>query len=72
MKRKHVKLRTRIKNQNKKKWFDKECRPKRHELRKLSNKKHNNPMDEDLRKVYHSVLKEYNALLKFKKRSYIL
>ena len=27
-------------------------------------------MDEDLRKVYHSVLKEYNALLKSKKRSY--
>ena len=35
--------RKRIKSLSNKKWFDKECRLKRHELRKLANKKHQDP-----------------------------
>ena len=39
-----------------KKWFDKECRHKRHELRKLSNQKHTDPLNNSLREEYHNVL----------------
>ena len=53
-----------------KKWFDKECRYKRHELRKLSNKKHRNPLNSTLRKEYHNVLKQYKNLLKHKRNEY--
>ena len=35
--------RKRIKSLSNKKWFDEECRLKRHELRKLANKKHQDP-----------------------------
>ena len=45
-----------------KKWFDKECRYKRHELRKLSNQKHRNPLNSTLRKEYRNVLKQYKNL----------
>ena len=47
-----------------KKWFDKECRYKRHELRKLSDQKHRDPLNSTLRKEYHNVLKQYKNLLK--------
>ena len=39
------KTRKRIKSLSNKKWFDKECRLKRHELRKLANKKHQRPFE---------------------------
>ena len=39
LKIKTKKSRKRIKTTSNKKWFDRECRLKRHELRKLSNKK---------------------------------
>ena len=39
------KTRKRIKSLSNKKWFDKECRLKRHELRKLANKKHRDPFN---------------------------
>ena len=41
-----------------KKWFDKECRLKRHELRKLANLKHRDPLNIMLRENYHTVLKQ--------------
>lgn len=59
-----------------KKWFDKECRFKRHELRKWSNKKHKDPLNANLRQEYHMVLTlqawywQYNNLLTSKKREY--
>ena len=44
LKIKTKKSRKRIKTTSNKKWFDRECRLKRHELRKLSNKKHRDPV----------------------------
>ena len=35
-------------------WFDKECRLKRHTLRKLANLKHRDPLNITLREKYHS------------------
>ena len=37
-----------------KKWFDKDCRLKRHELRKLANLKHRDLLDIMLREKYHT------------------
>ena len=51
-----------------KKWFDKECRLKRHELRKLANLKHRDPLNITLRENYHTVLKQY--VLKQKRKEY--
>ena len=39
----------RCKISSNKKWFDKECCYKRHELRKLSNQKHRDPLNSTLR-----------------------
>ncbi len=36
-----------LKNVANKKWFDKECRIKRHQLRKLANQKHKDPSNND-------------------------
>ena len=59
-----------IKTSSNKKWFDKECRLKRHELRKLANLKHRDPLNITLREEYHFVLKQYKSLLKQKKNEY--
>ena len=53
-----------------KKWFDKECRHKRHELRKLANLKHRDPLNITLREKYHTVLKQYKNVLKQKRKEY--
>ena len=53
-----------------KKWFDKECRIKRHNLRKLANKKHNDPNNIELRNYYHSALKEYKNTLETKRNKF--
>ena len=53
-----------------KKWFDKECRLKRHELRKLANLKHRDPLNITLRENYHTVLKQYKNVLKQKRKEY--
>ena len=53
-----------------KKWFDKECRLKRHELRKLANLKHRDPLNITFREGYHTVLKQYKSLLTRKKNEY--
>jgi hypothetical protein len=45
-----------VKSCNQQKWFDKECRIKRHELRKLANQKHKDQRNIDLRNAYHSTL----------------
>ena len=42
---------------NNKRWFDKECNGGRITLRKLSNKKHRKPNNEEIRKEYHDSLK---------------
>ena len=52
-----------------KKWFDKECRHKTHELRKLANLKHGDPLNNTLMEKCHTVLKQYKNVLK-QKREY--
>ena len=57
-----------------KKWFDTECqlecRLKRHELRKLANLKHRDPLNITLREKYHTVLKQPKNVLKQKRKEY--
>ena len=43
---------------------------KRHELRKLSNEKHRNPLNTTLREKYHIVLQQYKKLLAHKRNEY--
>ena len=47
------KTRRRIKLSSNKKRFDKKCRLKRHELGKLANKKHKDPLNSIIREQYH-------------------
>ena len=49
---------------------DKECRFKRHELRKLANQKHRDPLNAIIREEYHVVLKQYKTLLNNTKSEY--
>ena len=56
-----------IRNTTNKKWFDKECRFKRHTVRKIENKKHKDPQNLNLRNSYHEVLKDYKNTLRLKK-----
>ena len=64
------KLRKKMKPVSNKKWFDKDCRFKRHEVRKLSNQKHGDPLNENLREKYHIVLADYKQLLSRKQTEY--
>lgn len=70
LKRKVVKRRYRKINITTKKWFDKECRLKRHEVRKLANSKHRDPTNINIRESYHQTLNEYQTLIKKKQRIY--
>ena len=70
LKIKKSKLRRKITNVVQKKWFDKECRIKRHHLRKLSNLKHNDPTNTELRKTYHDALKSYKETLQMKQKEF--
>ena len=58
----------RIKKSSNKKWFDCECRLKRHELRKVSNEKHRDPLNSEVRERYHKTLNDYKKLLDTKKK----
>ena len=42
-----------------KKRFDKERRFKKHELRKISNQKHRDPLNANLREQYHDTLRAF-------------
>ena len=43
---------------------------KRHELRKLANKKHQDPLNTIIREQYHDTLAQYKKLLNSKKNDY--
>ena len=43
---------------------------KRHELRKLSNQKHGNPLNSELRKKFHKTLNDYKMLLDSKRKEF--
>jgi hypothetical protein len=70
LKIKKVRKRYKIKNITNKKWFDKECRIKRHAVRKLANQKHRDPININLRNRYHHELKIYKNTLKLKKEEF--
>ncbi len=59
--------RRKINNPMNKKCFEKECRFKRHELRKLANQKHRDPMNLAIREAYHTALKTYKEILEKKR-----
>ena len=70
LKIKKKKTRRKITNIANKKWFDKECRIKRHELRKLANQKHKDPTNLGLRNAYQTALKIYKDTLSIKKNEF--
>ncbi len=57
------------KNTNEK-WFDDECKRIRTTVRNLSNKKHRDPDNQELRLQYHEALKVYKQTLKAKKEEH--
>ncbi|CAB3986903.1 Hypothetical predicted protein [Paramuricea clavata] len=65
-----TKRRSQINNVANKKWFDKNCRLKRHHLRKLANQKHRNPTNTEIRNEYHIALKDYKNTLQIKKNKF--
>ena len=70
LKRKVAKRRNHISSPTNKKWFDKDCRIKRHAVRKLANLKRQDPTNSDIRTSYHETLSEYKQLLKKKRENY--
>lgn len=62
--------RKRIRITSSKKWFDRECQLKRHELRKLSNQKHRDPLNSELREKFHKILNDYKKLLDSKRKEF--
>ncbi|CAB4039224.1 Hypothetical predicted protein, partial [Paramuricea clavata] len=70
LKIKKCKRRRKITNIAQKIWFDKDCRIKRHDLRKLSNLKHRDPTNVELRKNYHDALKSYKVTLQLKQSEF--
>ena len=51
-----------------KKWFDYDSKTLRSSLKKLSNKKHHNPLVTEIRKEYHVQNKTFKKLIKHKKK----
>ena len=70
LKIKSVKRHKRVQSSSNKKWFDKERRFKMHELRKLANQKHRDPLNAIVHEEYHAVLKQYKTLLNNKRNEY--
>ena len=54
------------KKKHSKRWFDNECFTSRKILTELSNKKHNNPLDETIRHSYHTTRTNCKKLIKSK------
>ena len=53
---------------SKEKWYDNECVYARKQLRLLSNQKHREPHESQIRVQYHQALKYYKTLINKKKR----
>ncbi len=58
------------KKQAKQQWFDNECSLLRTHFRNLSNKKHNDPENQELRHEYHIALKQHKKIINQKKAKY--
>ncbi len=52
-------------------WFDSECKALRKNLRSLSNQKHHQPENQDLRLLYCQALRQYKATLHWKKATFL-
>ena len=70
LKIKTKKSRKRVKATSNKKWFDRECRLKRHELRRVSNQKQRDPFNSELREKFHKTLTDYKKLLDSKRNAF--
>ena len=55
---------------SRKKWFDRECRLKRHELRTVSYQKHRDPFNSELQEKFHKTLTDYKELLYSKRKAF--
>ncbi len=53
------------------KWFDSDCKTLRKQLRKLSNLKHKEPYNADIRTEYCSKLKQYKDTIRAKKQHHL-
>ena len=56
--------------QNKEKWFDQDCKIMRNKRRFLSNQKHRQPDESDVRLSYYEQLKQYKNTLRKKKEQF--
>ena len=56
-------------NKSSKKWFDNDCKLLRRYLKILSNKKHREPFNKELREEYHKTHRDFKKLMKLKKTS---
>ena len=54
-----------------KKWFDYDCKALRSSLKQLSNKKHGNPLNTEIRKECHVQNKAFKKIIKYKKRQFV-
>ncbi len=54
---------------NDKNWFDQTCQTIRKNLRTLSNQKHNDPNNAEIRHLYCATLKQYKHTLRTKKHN---
>lgn len=70
LQRKTLKRRCKLVKHVNKKWFDKECRMKRHDLRKIANLKRRDPLNLKIREEFHLILAEYKNLLRRKKQDF--
>ena len=53
-----------------KKWFDYDCKALRSSLKQLSNKKHRNPLNTEIRKECHVQNKAFKKIIKYKKDNF--
>lgn len=70
LKLKIIKRRKKLRPICEKKWFDFDCRKTRKELRNLSNKKHSDPSNTEIRTQYNKKLKDFKNLLRMKKHKF--
>ncbi len=64
------KPKNRAKQKPSEKWFDHDCKRIRQELRLISNQKHKDPVDSELRLKHSELLKHYKNTLRQKKLDY--
>lgn len=64
-------IKTKKKKLDTDKWFDSDCRALRKNLRTISNQKHRQPQNQELRSQYCEALRQYKAALRHKKNKFL-